>query len=460
MVTSVQDLFVFAVSALAAVSLTMPPASGGAQPRPAAPGGASRPTAQSIQRLSLASDGTQADAPSSRPSVSDDGRYLVFQSLSDRLDGMPSNGQAHIFLADRLAGTVQRVSVRAGGSPANGGGSDASITPDGRFVVFVSSSPDLVAGDTNDATDVFVYDVQTGAVERVSISTEGAQADGSSGGVPAISADGRYVVFQSGAGNLVRNDTNEKADVFLRDRRLGTTERISVGLNGRESDGYSFSNRSSVSSDGRFVAYFSTASNLVAGDRNETLDVFVYDRQTGKTERISKGQNDREPLAASYRPTLSADGRYVAFASMAPNLVAGDRNYRDDVFVYDRTAGKMERASVSGRGKEADARSGSPVISADGRYVAFSSQASNLVPDDENGLEDLFIYDRQSRSVERVSTSDGRREANGASYGPAVSSDGRFVAFTSQAANLVAGDTNQVADVFIRDRQTGSRPGD
>ncbi len=214
--------------------------------------------------------------------------------------------------------------------------------------------------------------------------------------------------------------------------------------------------RASVySADGRYVAFASFASNLVPGDTNSLTDVFVHDRQTGKTTRASVDSAGGEANGISILPAISADGRFVTFTSFASNLVPGDTNSLTDVFVHDRQTGKTTKVSVDSAGGEANGISFNHVISADGRFVAFTSLASNLVPGDHNGLRDIFVHDRQTGETTRVSVDSAGGEANGSSMFPAISADGRFVAFTSFAFNLVAGDHNGLRDVFVQDRQTG-----
>src|SRR5207245_298074 len=209
-----------------------------------------------------------------------------------------------------------------------------------------------------------------------------------------------------------------------------------------------------LSADGRFVAFTSVATNLVAGDANGVSDVFVHDRQAGTTERVSVDSAGSEGNGASTGVALSADGRFVAFTSVATNLVAGDTNGAADVFVHDRQTGTTERGSVDSAGSEGNGASTGVALSADGRFVAFTSAATNLVAGDTNGVTDVFVHDRQTGTTERVSVDSAGIEGNGASAGVALSADGRFVAFTSVATNLVAGDTNGAADVFVHDRGT------
>jgi Tol biopolymer transport system component len=297
-------------------------------------------------------------------------------------------------------------------------------------------------------------DAQTlGTTTRVSTGATGAQANDASVG-HAISGNGRHVVFTSSASNLVPGDTNGLEDVFVRDRRAATLTRVSVSTSGGQANGAStFATLSAV---GRHVAFTSSASNLVPGDTNGLEDVFVHDRDTPTTTRVSVSTAGTQGDGASFRPALSSDGRYVAFTSDATNLVAGDTNGLDDVFVHDRNTRTTSRISVSSGGVQANDSSALyaalVALSADGRYVAFTSDASSLVPGDTNGLEDILIHDRQTRATVRVSLGTAQSQGNDASYRPFLSADGNFVLYTSDASNLVTGDTNGSADVFVHDR--------
>jgi Tol biopolymer transport system component len=329
------------------------------------------------------------------------------------------------------------------------------VSSDGRFVAFRSFAGNLVPGDTNATWDIFVRDPLAGATELVSIATGGAQSNGVSGlfGI-SISPDGRYVVFESRATNLVPGDTNGAADLFVRDRLNGTTERVSVATGGTQGNSYSY--YPSLSDDGRYVAFASVATNLVPGDTNDAWDVFVHDRQSGVTERVSVATGGTQGNAASDPPAISQDGRYVAFASLASNLVSGDTNGFYDVLVHDRLHGTTERVSVAAGGEQGNGFSAWATLSGDGRFVAFTSLASNLVPGDTNGLRDTFVRDRLAGTTERVSVATGGAQAAGSSAGgPAISQDGRYVAFANGASNLVPGDIGY-DDVFVRDRWSGT----
>jgi Tol biopolymer transport system component len=357
-----------------------------------------------------------------------------------------------------IPGATERVSVSFTGEQGNGPSEYPSISADGRYVAFNSFASNLVNVDNNSADpDVFVRDLQTGLTELVSVSSSGEQGNSGSRS-PFISWDGRYVTFDSIATNLGSGDTNGLNDIFVRDRKTGLTERVSVSSSGEQ--GNNISMGSSISADGRYVVFTSYASNLVKGDTNGGYDVFVRDRQTGITERVSVSSNGEQGNSFSLGGSISADGRYVALYSFASNLVSGDTNGKDDIFVHDQMTEITERVSVSSSGEQGNSGNEDwPTISADGRYVVFQSSSSNLVSGDTNGKDDIFVHDRRTGITERVSVGSGGEQANDGSNirttSPSISMDGRYVVFGSAATNLVIGDTNGVYDVFVRDRQTG-----
>jgi Tol biopolymer transport system component len=317
------------------------------------------------------------------------------------------------------------------------------------------------------ATALPVAHAAPGTTERVSVASDGTQANNISGrrGAPAASADGRVVVFDSLASNLVAGDTNAFDDIFVRDRASGTTQRVSVSSRGAQGDNISSS--PAISGDGRLVAFVSNASNLVRRDTNGVRDIFVHDRARGTTERVSVSSSGAEGNGASggsgatndvatIAPAISADGRFVAFESLASNLVPGDTNGTRDVFVRDRKARTTERVSVASDGTQANGFSSPGSINGDGRFVVFSSFASNLVQEDTNQQNDVFVRDRQAGTTQRVSVTSQGLQADGSSTRADISGDGRFVVFASAATNLVAGDANGTDDVFVRDRMAGT----
>jgi Tol biopolymer transport system component len=433
-----------AVAAAAVATLVVGTAVTAAAPTAGAGSGAVATTRVPVDR-----SGQQANGRSSRAAVSADGRFVAFESLASNLVPGDTNHRRDVFVRDRVAQVTRRVSVGPGGQQANGGSLGVpAISADGRFVAFASFASNLVPGDTNVSTDVFVRDRVAQVTRRVSVGPGGQQSD-SFGGDPAISAHGRFVAFISNASNLVAGDTNDAADLFVRDRVAQVTRRVSVGPGGQQANDGSLD--PSISARGRFVAFASLASNLVPGDTNR-LEVFVRDRKLQVTRRVSVGPGGQQANGLSFEPTISADGRFVAFQSIASNLVAGDTNNNFDVFVRDRVAQLTRRVSVGPGGQQASGGSAEPAISAHGRFVAFRSNASNLVAGDTNGVDDVFVRDRGGQLTARVSVGPGGQQANRVSYLPAISAHGRFVAFQSAATNLVAGDTNDSLDVFVRDR--------
>jgi Tol biopolymer transport system component len=401
------------------------------------------------RRVNLATGGGQSTAESGRPAVNGDGRIVAFESRAATLIAGDTNGAPDVFVHDRGTGTTTRVSVASGGSQAAGDSDQPSLSADGRYVAFRSSAPNLVPGDTNASSDVFVHDRATGETTRVSIATGGAQ--GSSGsGEPAISGDGRYVAFYSDAPDLVAGDTNGRTDIFVHDRVTGGTKRVNVTTSGGQAAGGD-SYRPRMSADGRYVAFASFAPNLVLADTNGVEDVFVHDLLTGATTRGSVGTGGVQAIGGdSFFPSISEDGRYLVFTSLATNLVVGDSNNLSDVFVHDRVTGETKRVSVTTGGFQSGGDSYESSLSANGRYVAFYTSAPNLVANDTNGAQDVFVHDRATGETIRASLGPGESQGNQNSALPALSADGRVLAYQSYATDLVTGDTNNTVDVFVR----------
>lgn len=399
-------------------------------------------------RASVATGGAQGNGRSFVPAISADGRFAAFYSDASNLVAGDKNGARDVFVNDRQTGETTRMSVDSSGAEANDDSFAPKISADGRFVTFSSAASNLVSGDTNGVNDVFVRDRQANTTTRVSLAPGGVQPNNGSYS-PSISADGRYVAFLSDATNLVAGDTNVSRDAFVVDRQTATTTRASVDSAGVQANLDSVT--PVLSGNGRFVAFTSFADNLVPEDLNESSDVFVRDLQANTTTRVSEYQGGFEADFDNLRPAISADGRFVAFDSDAANLAWGDTNDVFDVFVKDRQTDILTRVSVDDSGAEGNGDSLRPSISADGRFVAFYSDASNLVPGDTNGAADVILHDRRSGATKRVSVTATGAEANGDNLRPALSADGRIVVFESDASNLVAGDSNHFTDVFLND---------
>jgi Tol biopolymer transport system component len=345
--------------------------------------------------------------------------------------------------------TITPVSVDSAGNLGNSNSDRPSISPDGRFVVFQSRASNIVPGDTNSSRDIFLRDTLTNTTTRVSVDSAGNQAN-SNAGIPSISRDGRFVVFYSNASNLVPGDTNNTDDIFVRDRLTNTTTLVSLDSAGNQGNNYSYS--PSLSDDGRFVAFTSIASNLVPGDTNRRRDVFLRDTLTNTTTLVSVDSAGNQGNRDTRINSISPDGRFLAFYSDASNLVPGDTNGSRDIFVRDRLTNTTTLVSLDSAGNQGNARSNLPSISADGRFVAFSSSAFNILP--ESYFKDIFVRDTLTNTTTRVSLDLAGNPGEGDN--PSISADGRFVAFDSASSNIVPGDTDNTLDIFVVD--TSSTP--
>jgi len=390
-------------------------------------------------------------------SISADGRFVVFTSYATDLVPADTNQRADVFVRDRVTNTTLRVSLSNSGEQGNGSSFGRDISADGRYVVFLSLATNLVFGDTNGCGDLFVRDRLLGTTERVSVSSAGQQANDDCLGPAEISADGRYVAFWDLASNLVPGDTNGYKDVFARDRVLGTTERVNLSSSGNQTNrregGYNVS--ASISADGRYVAFSSQATNLVPGVHG-WAQVYLRDRTACTTELVSMNMDGGTSASSGTSGArISADGRYVVFTSWASDLVPGDTNDWGDVFLRDREAGTTERLSVSSTGQQGTRPESRGLrwqpggISADGRYVVFESALAGLVPGDPNDFTKVFLRDRVAGTTEPVAVNMSGEGSRG-SY-PSISADGRCIAFESGASDLVPGDAEYGIDSFVRD---------
>ena len=387
-------------------------------------------------RVSVTNGGAQANGASLGASLSDDGRYVVFVSEATNLVSGDTSTRRDVFVRDRQLGVNERVSVGTGGVEASASSREPSISNDGNIVQFSSNATNLVTGDTNGETDVFVHNRLTNTTTRVSVTTGGAQATGGDSDNGVLSADGRYVVYKSTATNLITTDTNNLSDVYRYDRNTGMTLRLSLTNGGLQSAGGG-SFRPSVNANGQVVAFDSTATNLVTGDSNATADVFVRDLTAGTTTRVSVGPGGAQANDQSFFPSISADGRFVAFSSSATNLVP---NGGPGVYVHDRTTGVTSALVVTTGGLQAVSP---PRISGNGRYVCFAVESATLPGE-------VFVSDRHTLVKTRVSVASNGEIANSLSESCAINADGTLVTFLSYATNLVSDDSNGQPDVFLR----------
>ena len=423
--------------------------------------GASPGVAQRATRISVGPEGQQGDGDSWYNWMSYDGRFVSFHSAAGSFLDNDTNGIDDAFVYDRLAGSLRCVSLDPLGAVGNGRSQRVRVSGEGGFAAFHSQATNLVASDANGArSDVFVCELSTGQLTLVSVSSEGQQGNHYSE-YPSISADGRYVAFISRATNLIADDTNGPVvDVFVHDRQTGQTVCASVDTGGVQANANSF--YPMLSGNGRRVVFMSQASNLVPGDTSEGYDIFLHDLDTQQTIRVNvdsagvqaQGPDPNAPgNSDSFYPTISHDGQRVAFLSNAIDLVSGDTNGADDIFLHNVSTGLTTRVSVSSAGQQGDDDSAWPRISPEGRYVAFNSYAGNLVGGDTNNHSDIFLHDLETSHTWRVSRMFDGAQPNGDSRVPAVSQAAQFVAWYSEATNLVADDTNGKRDEFLCDRR-------
>jgi len=425
-----------------------------------------RSAAQTLANVHVSSASVPADAGAQGvPTTSDDGRYVAFASSATNLigAGADTNGEIDIFVRDRTLGTTVRVSVSSAGAQANGLCIRPAVSGTGRYVVFMSTATNLVAADTNGLPDVFRHDRDTDAdgvfdepgfiaTIRASVSDAEAQSDGASLSYgQAVSDDGNRIAFESDGTNLVPGDTNASTDIFVRDVTAGTTVRVSVSATGAEA--VFGAQNAAISGNGRWVVFNDGTGNntIIPGDANNASDVYRVDLTGIEAPRlISRMTSGAQADLSSFWPSVSDDGNRIAFQSFATNLAGGDLLGFTDVFVYQVSDSTTRRVSQRLNGQAANAPAEDAWISGDGNLVSFTSDATNLVPFDDNGTRDVYAFDFSSGGLARVSRALDGGPGNGGSGGSTSSDDGTVVAFLTGADDLIAGDVNGVADVYVR----------
>ncbi|MCK6447880.1 MAG: hypothetical protein L6Q99_15920 [Planctomycetes bacterium] len=421
---------------------------------------ASNGFAQSTTLQSCTSAGlwakTDLDFADSYPlDISGDGRYVLMQSDASNLDTPDGFFGNDLFIKDRSTGAIEFAARRTTGEQAQGCWPQGSISEDGRYVAFASIDTHVVPGDFNGKVDVFVHDRLLGTTTRESVHPSGIEGDGASSS-PQLTPDAHHIVFVSDSLGLAPN-ANGLQQVHVRDRLTNAIELASVNAAGQAANALAES--PSVSHDGRFVAFDSAATNLVGPDLNGAFDVFVRDRLTGTTQRISTNPGGAAGNASSILPRLSADGRFVAFLSTASDLVPGDTNAANDVFVYDAQLGTLTLGSVSTTGGFPNGFSNTCDLSADGRWLVFGTWASNVVAPDTNANGDVILRDLQLGVNVRAGADWTGGQSSFGTYHPHVSDDGRFVAFWSDGDDLVP--THAPfgrANVYVRDHAAITPP--
>lgn len=407
------------------------------------------------ERVSVASGGFEAGGAAPWTiGISGDGRFITFNSPADDLvDFDTTSSCCDLFLHDRQLGITEMISVDPGGEPGGGTTYESDITPDGRYVVFESWAADLDLSSCsgNGTGDIYLRDRVTSITECISFHSDGITVSNGRSQYPAISGDGRYIAYTSVASNLVDDDTNGVSDIFVHDRQTGETKRVSVSSTGEEGNGRSVA--LDISGDGRFVVFDSEASNLVPGDTNARWDVFVYDMQADSVRRISVTSSSEQGVRTSRFPRISADGNWAVFHSDSYNLktVPGGGDFNP--YIHNLTTGETESININNDGIAGNGRSIFAVVNGNGRFVAYQSQARNLDERDELNDWNYFVRDRLEGTMQLVDvSSEGEKsDPSPAAFNgrAAISDNGVFVAFASPGSNLVPNDLNDQWDIFV-----------
>ncbi len=396
-------------------------------------------------RITMNTMGGEITAHALLPQVSSNGQFIVFQSDATDLVTGDTNGRNDVFLYDRSSGNMERVSRGVGGVQGDNDSYYGAVSATGRYVAFASRATNLVPMDTNNTRDVFLLDRTLDTVERVSVATGGAQGDGNSH-FPTVSADGRYISFRSSSTNLVAGDTNGVDDIFLRDRQMATTIRITE-VTGSDANGAA---QNPDMDDGTYVAYETLATNVVMTDTNTAHDVYLYEISTGITTLLNESAPQTTANGMGMHVRLSPDGSWAAFSTSASNITGGlDMDSTWDIHTYETGTGTREVASLTHTGAKATQISQFGIPSDGGDRVVFLSTATNLTAaPDTNGTRDIFVRDKLAGTTVRL-LGEGGVEPDANIMIPDISADGTVIVFNTTATNMVSGDTNGVYDIFV-----------
>lgn len=385
-------------------------------------------------------DGIQMAKKDVVPTISDNGRFVLFN------EDISNSVEHKIYIKDIYTGELINIKERFSKYPTDADFWGATISGDGEYVVFFSNSDDIVEEDINGAFDVFLHNIKDGTTTLVSSGNNSSDFSG----WPSVSYDGRYVAFVSSSNQLVIDDNNNSSDIFIYDASTKQVSRISV-----DSDGYEANNSSSkpqISADGKFVVFESYASNLVEGDNNNNTDIFIHEIDSGKTLRVSVDSVGNEANNSSTDPAISADGKSIVFSSLASNLTFPNESYLQyDVFLHDLNTSVTSKISHIRSGDDLAIYGGGvqPKISANGRYVVFHSGGKGLVEEGTNGENHVFVFDIKTNETALVTRNQQLVEGNAKSITPYISGDGRYITFSSEATNLIETDSNGQQDIFL-----------
>jgi Tol biopolymer transport system component len=398
------------------------------------------PNSWQIERVSVSRLGEQGNSFSVRPELSTDGRYVAFVSMANNfVPGTPS-AAISTYVRDRKRQITRVASVDKAGWYLLAA-ADPAISADGHHLLFAATSK-------NGVRHVYWRDLINDELKILSQDAQGALGANDSA-TPSVSSDGAVMAFSSSAA-LTPECSDGIPTIYIWQKRLGKLRCINRTIDGNEPNGASL--QPSVSGDGHFIAFSSSATNLVSDDDNRQDDIFLYNLATSSLQLISLGPKRAAANGQSREPSISSNGSKVAYISGAQNLVEKDENRQEDVFVWNRADGFTQLASQANTGAQANYFSSHVRISGNGRYVVFLSPADNLVPGQNNGKNQIFLRDLLRAKTDLISLGIDGKPGNGDSFQPAISSDGLFIAFRSNAKNLVPSDTNLTDDVFIAER--------
>ena len=422
--------------------------------------GSEAASAADITLISRKSQKKQSNGPSGEAAVSETGQVVAFRSSATNLDSdRCESGINQIYVSERSTGTMRCVSVNANGKEGDRDSFAPSISADGRFIAFTSKATNLAGDDCdNGFNQIYVHDRTTGTTRCISVNSN-ARAANQDSDASSMSADGSLIAFDSAATNLNGNKCDNGFNhIFVHDRTRGTTTCVSLRTNGDEGNGDSFD--AAISADGRFVVFHSAASNLSDRCDNENWHVYRHNLENGETVCVSVNSEGQQSNGDSFLATVSEDGRFVAFQSNPTNVTTRCSNGSIHIYVRDLVEERTSCASIDNQGIAGNQGSGQASISSNGRFVAFSSAATNLAGNRcTGGNAQVFVRDRADEKTRCLSVGQKSVEGNGASSNPSIAADGSVVAFESDASNLVKKDTNNLRDVFARANSTSRSNG-
>lgn len=399
--------------------------------------------------ISRKSQKKQSNGISGEPATSQTGQFVAYRSSATNLDSdRCDRGVNQIYVSERSTGTIRCVSVNSNGKQGDQDSFAPSISADGGFIAFTSKATNLAGNECdNGFNQIYVHDRTTGTTKCVSVNSNGHEANQDSD-ASSISADGRWIAFDSAATNLSGNTCDNGFNhIFVHDRSSNKISCVSVRSNGDEGNGDSFD--ASISADGRFVVFHSAATNLSNRCDNGNLHVYRHNLETGETICVSVNNDGQQSNGNSALARVSEDGRFVAFQSNPTNVSSRCSNGFTHIYVRDTVEQRTTCASVDTNGNQGNNDSGQASTSSDGRFVAFSSAASNLSNKHcRSGNVQVFVRDRANETTRCASVGPKKVEGNSQSINPAIAANGTLVAFESDASNLVKQDTNNLRDVF------------